>query len=274
MPELPEVETIARSLAPRITGRRIAGIDLLYKPLLRTGGKKGLAALCGRRVLGVRRRGKMLLVDVRGRPHARLPPQDDRPVPVREGGHAARQARPPRRPLRGREERAPVPRRPEIRLPALPRRRARGRLRRARRPRSRAARGRAGGVPGDPARAQRPHQEPPPRPDEDRRHRQHLRRRDALRGPHPSRNVRLFAQDRCRRAPLPRHEEDPGLGRRGRRFDAHGRGLSRCGRQRRRFPVLPQGLRPDRGALPGLRHARRHEARRRPLEPFLPEMPE
>lgn len=66
MPELPEVETIARSLAPRITGRRIAGIDLLYKPLLRTGGKKGLAVLCGRRVLGVRRRGKMLLVACEG----------------------------------------------------------------------------------------------------------------------------------------------------------------------------------------------------------------
>jgi formamidopyrimidine-DNA glycosylase len=66
MPELPEVETIARSLAPRITGRRIAGIDLLYKPLLRTGGKKGLAALCGRRILGVRRRGKMLLVSCEG----------------------------------------------------------------------------------------------------------------------------------------------------------------------------------------------------------------
>lgn len=66
MPELPEVETIARSLAPRITGRRIAGVDLLYKPLLRTGGKKGLAALRDRRVLGVRRRGKMLLVACEG----------------------------------------------------------------------------------------------------------------------------------------------------------------------------------------------------------------
>jgi formamidopyrimidine-DNA glycosylase len=66
MPELPEVETIARSLAPRLTGRRIAAIELLYRPLLRTGGRKGLEALRGRRVLGVRRRGKMLLVDCEG----------------------------------------------------------------------------------------------------------------------------------------------------------------------------------------------------------------
>ena len=66
MPELPEVETIARSLAPRITGRAVAGVDLLHRPLLRTGGRKGLAALSGRRVLGVRRRGKMLLIELEG----------------------------------------------------------------------------------------------------------------------------------------------------------------------------------------------------------------
>jgi len=64
MPELPEVETIARSLEPRLKGRRIAGIDLVFRPLLRRGGRKGLEALCGRRVLGVRRRGKMLLVEI------------------------------------------------------------------------------------------------------------------------------------------------------------------------------------------------------------------
>jgi formamidopyrimidine-DNA glycosylase len=66
MPELPEVETIARSLAPRIAGRRISGIDLLYRPLLRTGGRKALEATRGRRILGVRRRGKMLLVGIEG----------------------------------------------------------------------------------------------------------------------------------------------------------------------------------------------------------------
>jgi formamidopyrimidine-DNA glycosylase len=66
MPELPEVETIARSLEPAVRGRTIAGIDLLYRPLLRKGGEKKLAALKGRRILGVRRRGKMLLVECEG----------------------------------------------------------------------------------------------------------------------------------------------------------------------------------------------------------------
>jgi formamidopyrimidine-DNA glycosylase len=66
MPELPEVETIARSLAPRLKGRTIAGIDLVFRPLLRRGGRKGLEALRGRSILGVRRRGKMLLVGIEG----------------------------------------------------------------------------------------------------------------------------------------------------------------------------------------------------------------
>ncbi|TFG52980.1 MAG: bifunctional DNA-formamidopyrimidine glycosylase/DNA-(apurinic or apyrimidinic site) lyase [Candidatus Aminicenantes bacterium] len=62
MPELPEVETIARTLAPAVRGRVIAGVELLFRPLLRRGGRKGLDGLKGRRVLGVRRRGKMLLI--------------------------------------------------------------------------------------------------------------------------------------------------------------------------------------------------------------------
>jgi formamidopyrimidine-DNA glycosylase len=62
MPELPEVEAIARTLEPAVRGRVIAGIELLYRPLLRRGGRKGLEGLKGRRVLGVRRRGKMLLI--------------------------------------------------------------------------------------------------------------------------------------------------------------------------------------------------------------------
>jgi formamidopyrimidine-DNA glycosylase len=66
MPELPEVETIARSLVPRLAGRRIAAVDLLYRPLLRTGGRQALEAMPGRRVLGVHRRGKMLLIECEG----------------------------------------------------------------------------------------------------------------------------------------------------------------------------------------------------------------
>ncbi|MGZ5469945.1 MAG: DNA-formamidopyrimidine glycosylase family protein, partial [Candidatus Aminicenantales bacterium] len=44
MPELPEVETIARTLAPAVIGRTIAGIELIYRPLLRTGSRRELGA--------------------------------------------------------------------------------------------------------------------------------------------------------------------------------------------------------------------------------------
>jgi formamidopyrimidine-DNA glycosylase len=63
MPELPEVETIVRSLAPWVCGRTIERAKLLFKPLLRRGPRGGLAVLAGRRVLGVRRRGKMALIE-------------------------------------------------------------------------------------------------------------------------------------------------------------------------------------------------------------------
>jgi formamidopyrimidine-DNA glycosylase len=66
MPELPEVETIARGLEPRLRGRAVAGCELLHRPLLRRAGPRALTALRGRRVLRVRRRGKMLLVELEG----------------------------------------------------------------------------------------------------------------------------------------------------------------------------------------------------------------
>jgi formamidopyrimidine-DNA glycosylase len=65
MPELPEVETIARALAPALAGRTLAGLDLIYRPLVRTG-RTTLASLAGLRVIGVRRRGKMLLIECEG----------------------------------------------------------------------------------------------------------------------------------------------------------------------------------------------------------------
>ncbi len=69
MPELPEVETIARGLDPVLRGRRVnavwgSGLPLhLNRPVdlraLR-------AVVAGRAIAGVRRRGKYLLIDVRG----------------------------------------------------------------------------------------------------------------------------------------------------------------------------------------------------------------
>jgi formamidopyrimidine-DNA glycosylase len=66
MPELPEVETIVRSLGPAIRGRAIERAELLFKPLVRRAPKSGLAVLSGKRVTGVRRRGKMILIECDG----------------------------------------------------------------------------------------------------------------------------------------------------------------------------------------------------------------
>ncbi|MGA2533916.1 MAG: DNA-formamidopyrimidine glycosylase family protein, partial [Candidatus Aminicenantales bacterium] len=66
MPELPEVETIVRSLAPGIRGRVIERARLFFKPLLRQAPRGGLAVLAGKRVLSVRRRGKMAIIECEG----------------------------------------------------------------------------------------------------------------------------------------------------------------------------------------------------------------
>jgi formamidopyrimidine-DNA glycosylase len=68
VPELPEVETIAASLRPKIVGRRIAEVRLLLPKLLR-GDPGDLDRLRGRRIKSVRRRGKMLLVSCDGGVH-------------------------------------------------------------------------------------------------------------------------------------------------------------------------------------------------------------
>lgn len=66
MPELPEVETIVRSLAPGICGREIERAELLFKPLLRRPPRGGLAVLARKRVLRARRRGKMAIIECEG----------------------------------------------------------------------------------------------------------------------------------------------------------------------------------------------------------------
>lgn len=62
MPELPEVETFARSLERVIVGRRAASCRLVFRPLLKAGSPGSLARLAGRRVESVGRRGKYLIV--------------------------------------------------------------------------------------------------------------------------------------------------------------------------------------------------------------------
>lgn len=70
MPELPEVETIARALRPGLVGRRLAGIDVPDPTVLaapRTKAAFGKAAL-GRKITAVTRRAKLLLVALGPRP--------------------------------------------------------------------------------------------------------------------------------------------------------------------------------------------------------------
>jgi formamidopyrimidine-DNA glycosylase len=66
MPELPEVETVVRGLRARIQGLVIARVRVRSRHLLRETAKKSLEALRGRAVLGVRRRGKLILIDCEG----------------------------------------------------------------------------------------------------------------------------------------------------------------------------------------------------------------
>jgi len=63
LPELPEVETVRRGLADWVAGRRIAGADVLHPRAVRrhvAGGDDFAAAVVGRTVTGVSRRGKYL----------------------------------------------------------------------------------------------------------------------------------------------------------------------------------------------------------------------
>jgi formamidopyrimidine-DNA glycosylase len=64
MPELPEVETIRRGLALRISGRRIVRADLRRPDLRRPFPPKLAARLTGARIGALSRRGKYLLIEL------------------------------------------------------------------------------------------------------------------------------------------------------------------------------------------------------------------
>lgn len=66
MPELPEVETVVRTLRPRLVGRTIAGARLLHPPLLRAPARFSVRTLAGSEIRDVRRRGKLVLIVCRG----------------------------------------------------------------------------------------------------------------------------------------------------------------------------------------------------------------
>jgi formamidopyrimidine-DNA glycosylase len=67
MPELPEVETVARDLRPRIVGATIVGARCSWARTLRTHTPEAFAeAVAGRRVESVGRRAKQIVVDLSG----------------------------------------------------------------------------------------------------------------------------------------------------------------------------------------------------------------
>ncbi len=64
MPEYPEVETLRRNLSRTLPGRVIAAVDLRLPKLLQPAPGLGPADLVGRTVQGLRRRGKVLIIDL------------------------------------------------------------------------------------------------------------------------------------------------------------------------------------------------------------------
>lgn len=67
MPELPEIEVLRRSLTPRLLGRRVDDVEVLNPALREPVDEAALRrAVRGRRVTGLGRRAKYLLIDLEG----------------------------------------------------------------------------------------------------------------------------------------------------------------------------------------------------------------
>ncbi len=64
MPELPEVETVVRSVAPFLTGHTIKAVTLSSHRVTRADREHTAVALTNARILGVRRHGKQILIDL------------------------------------------------------------------------------------------------------------------------------------------------------------------------------------------------------------------
>lgn len=62
MPELPEVETIRRSLEKAIVGKRIVGVEVFFKKQFPDNPKE----VIGKKILGIERRGKVLIINLSG----------------------------------------------------------------------------------------------------------------------------------------------------------------------------------------------------------------
>jgi formamidopyrimidine-DNA glycosylase len=66
VPELPEVETVVRDVRPHLAGCRIKSVEVSAKALRRPWSAEWEAQLAGRRIAGVRRRGKWIVLELDG----------------------------------------------------------------------------------------------------------------------------------------------------------------------------------------------------------------
>ena len=127
MPELPEVETVARDLRGLVVGARIAEIRVSWLKTLRSQDEGAFAeAVVGRAIVGTSRRAKLVVLELDGGLGAdrEALPDDGAAITIhlkmtgpavrRPRGPAGGSVRPPRPGLRGRA-RAVVPRHPQVR---------------------------------------------------------------------------------------------------------------------------------------------------------------
>lgn len=61
MPELPEVETVRRTLLPLLVGKKILSVDVFYEPCIHMDLPSFQATVSGKRVLDIKRKGKHLI---------------------------------------------------------------------------------------------------------------------------------------------------------------------------------------------------------------------
>ncbi len=67
MPELPEVETVKNDLIPLVVGRKVTGVNLLWEGIVRKiTPNEFREGLTGRKIQGIKRRGKYLLFGLNG----------------------------------------------------------------------------------------------------------------------------------------------------------------------------------------------------------------
>ena len=64
MPELPEVETVVRSIRHRVTGRKILAVEVTSKRVTRNAFDETIAGLTGAVIRAVRRHGKQIFFDL------------------------------------------------------------------------------------------------------------------------------------------------------------------------------------------------------------------